>query len=468
MSQESEAYDLVVIGGGPGGYTAAVRASQLGMRVALVERETLGGVCLNWGCIPTKALLKQAELWSQLSRGEEFGFALSDARFDWQKVVARSRDTADGLAQGVAYLMKKNGVEVYAGMGRVTPLRSVEVRDGEDAVVHVLEASQILIATGSTPRSLPGIEIDGERIISSRQAMVLESLPSDILIVGAGAIGVEFAYFFNAFGSRVTLLESLPQILPREDGEAAEALRASLERQGVAIETDARVQGVQVESDGVHVDFETPAGKTEATVERVLMAVGVSAQSAGLGLEALGVRMRAGAIEVDERQQTSVEGIWAIGDVAGPPQLAHVASAEGIAAVEFMAGRSRPGVDRSAVPSCIYSHPQVASVGMSEEQAREEGIEINVGRFPFAASGKARAAGETEGFVKLVFGSRYGELLGGVVVGAEATELVGELALGLRLEATYEELLHTIHAHPTMAEGIMEAAGEAFGEAINI
>ena len=468
MSQESEAYDLVVIGGGPGGYTAAVRARQLGMRVALVERETLGGVCLNWGCIPTKALLKQAELWSQLSRGEEFGFALRDARFDWQKVVARSRDTADGLAQGVAYLMKKNGVEVYAGMGRVTPLRSVEVRDGEDADVQVLEASHILIATGSTPRSLPGIEIDGERIISSRQAMVLESLPSDILIVGAGAIGVEFAYFFNAFGSRVTLLESLPQILPREDGEAAEALRASLERQGVAIETDTRVQGVQVESDGVHVDFETPAGKREATVERVLMAVGVSAQSAGLGLEALGVRMRDGAIEVDERQQTSVEGIWAIGDVAGPPQLAHVASAEGIAAVEFMAGKNRPGVDRSAVPSCIYSHPQVASVGMSEEQAREEGLEIKVGRFPFAASGKARAAGETEGFVKLVFGSRYGELLGGVVVGAEATELVGELALGLRLEATYEELLHTIHAHPTMAEGIMEAAGEAFGEAINI
>ena len=468
MSQEKEAYDLVVIGGGPGGYTAAVRARQLGMRVALIERETLGGVCLNWGCIPTKALLRQAEVWSLLSRGGEFGFALSGAKYDWQQVVDRSRDTADGLAQGVAFLMKKNGVDVLNGTGRVTPLRKVEVRDNVDAVAHVLEANHILIATGSTPRSLPGIEIDGEHIISSRQAMVLESLPSDILIVGAGAIGVEFAYFFNAFGSRVTLLESLPQILPREDEEAAESLRASLERQGVAVETDARVRGVEVLSDGVQVGYEMGGGKREVTVERVLMAVGVSGQSGGLGLEALGVRMRDGAIEIDERQQTSVEGIWAIGDVAGPPQLAHVASAEGIAAVDFMAGRSRLGVDRNVVPNCIYSHPQVASVGLSEAEALAQGLDVKVGRFPFAASGKARAAGETEGFVKLVFGSRYGELLGGVIVGAEATELIGELALGLRLEATYEELLHTIHAHPTMAEGIMEAAGEAFGEAINI
>ncbi len=468
MNNAEKKYDLVVIGGGPGGYTAAIRARQLGMQVALVEREQLGGVCLNWGCIPTKALLRQAEIWRLMERADEFGFALGEARFDWSKIVARSRSAADELARGVQYLMKKNGVEVVAGRGRITPLRQVEVRSAEDDVVAVLEAEHILIASGSQPRSLPGVDIDGERILSSRQAMVLKAIPSEIAIVGAGAIGVEFAYFFNAFGSRVTLLESLPQILPREDGEAAAALQSSLEKQGICIATGAHIADVQRSAKGVKVRYRLGEKEEVLAVERVLMAVGVSAQSAGLGLEALGVRTRNSAIEVDGCQRTSVEGIWAIGDVAGPPQLAHVASAEGIAAVEFMAGRQRPEVDREQVPNCIYCQPQVASIGLSEADARARGIEVKVGRFPFAASGKARAAGETEGFVKLVFGSRYGELLGGVIVGAEATELVGELSLALKLEATYEELLYSMHAHPTFSEAIMEAAGEAFGEAISI
>ncbi len=468
MDDKEKQYDLVVIGGGPGGYTAAIRARQLGMQVALVERERLGGVCLNWGCIPTKALLRQAEVWRLMGRADEFGLALGEAQFDWSKIVARSRATADELARGVQYLMKKNGVEVVEGSGRITPLRQVEVRDSGEDVIGTLEAEQILIATGSQPRSLPGVDIDGERILSSRQAMVLKAIPSEIAIVGAGAIGVEFAYFFNAFGSRVTLLESLPHILPREDEEAAAALHDSLEKQGIRIATGAHIADVKRSAKGVKVHYAVGEKEETLVVERVLMAVGVGAQSAGLGLEALGVRMRNGAIEVDGRQRTSVEGVWAIGDVAGPPQLAHVASAEGIAAVEFMAGRQRPEVDRGQVPNCIYCQPQVASIGLSEAEARAQGLEINVGRFPFAASGKARAAGETEGFVKLVFGSRYGELLGGVIVGAEATELIGELSLALKLEATYEELLYSMHAHPTFSEAIMEAAGEAFGEAISI
>lgn len=468
MGEEKGSYDLVVIGGGPGGYTAAVRARQLGLKVALVERETLGGVCLNWGCIPTKALLRQAEVWNLIGRGAEFGFSVHDAQFDWKKVIARSRETADQLAAGVAHLMKKNGVEVVAGSGRITPLRQVEVRDEQGDVESVLSSEHILIATGSTPRSLPGIEIDGQRVMSSRQAMVLDALPADMLIVGAGAIGVEFAYFFNAFGSRVTLVESLPQILPREDEEAAQALRHQLEKQGISVATEARVVSVEADGTRVAVRYNIAGQEHTASVDRVLMAVGVQSQSAGLGLEALGVRTRDGMIEVNAQQQTSVRGIWAIGDVAGPPQLAHMAAAEGIAAVEFMAGRSRPAIDRTQVPNCIYSQPQVASVGLSEADARARGVDVKVGRFPFAASGKARAAGESEGFVKLVFGAQYGELLGGVIVGSEATELVGELALALKLEATYEELLYTIHAHPTFAEAIMEAAGQAFGESINI
>jgi dihydrolipoamide dehydrogenase len=468
MNTEDQNYDLVVIGGGPGGYTAAVRARQLGLKAVVVERETLGGICLNWGCIPTKALLRQAEVWRLIGRANEFGLAVEGATFDWQKIIARSRSTAEKLARGVAYLMKKNEVEVIKGSGRITPTRQVEVRDEQNKIKATIKAEHILIATGSRPRSLPGIEIDGTNIITSREAMALDAAPRSLAIVGAGAIGVEFAYFFNAFGVEVTLVEGLEQILPREDEEVAKALSESLVKQGIRIEVGARIDGVDTNKKGSTLRY-THGGKQHSlSVDKVLMAVGVSGNSEALGLEALGLRVKAGLIDVDGRMQTNIPGIWAIGDVAGPPQLAHMAANEGIAAVEFMAARQRPPVDRAIVPSCIYCQPQVASVGLSEKEALEQGLDIKVGRFPFAASGKALATGESEGFVKLVFGAKYGELLGGTIVGAEATELIAELALALKLEATYEELLFTIHAHPTLSEAVMEAAGEAFGEAINI
>jgi len=468
MSRDDKNYDLVVIGGGPGGYTAAVRARQLGLKVAVVERETLGGICLNWGCIPTKALLRQAEVWKLIGRADEFGLAVEGAAFDWQKIIARSRSTAEKLAHGVAYLMKKNEVEVVKGSGRITAAREVEVRNEKNKIKATLKAKHILIATGSRPRSLPGIELDGTQIISSREAMALNEIPRSLAIVGAGAIGVEFAYFFNAFGVEVTLIEALDQVLPREDEEVAKALCDSLLKQGIRIETGARIDEVDTSNKGVRLRYTGGDKQRVLNVDKVLMAVGVSGNSESLGLEALGVRVKAGLVEVDDHMRTNVPGIWAIGDVAGPPQLAHMAANEGIAAVEFMAARERPPVDRAIVPSCIYCQPQVASVGLSEKEALGQGLEIKVGRFPFAASGKALATGESEGFVKLVFGAQYGDLLGATIVGAEATELIAELALALKLEATYEELLFTIHAHPTLSEAVMEAAGEAFGEAINI
>ncbi len=468
MDTEDNNYDLVVIGGGPGGYTAAVRASQLGLKAAVVEREALGGICLNWGCIPTKALLRQAEVWRLIARAEEFGLAVEGASFDWKKIIARSRSTAEKLSRGVAYLMKKNGVDVVEGSGRIALTREVEVRDAQGKLTAALKAQHILIATGSRPRSLPGIEIDGKHIISSREAMVLDKAPRSLAIVGAGAIGIEFAYFFNAFGTEVTLVEALPQILPREDEEVAAALSASLAKQGIDMATGAQIGGVDIDGKVAKLRYRCAGQERQLAADKILMAVGVSGNSEGLGLEALGVRVRAGLVEVDGRMQTNIPGIWAIGDVVGPPQLAHMAANEGIAAVEFMAGRERPLVDRAVVPSCIYCQPQVASVGMSEKEALAQGIEIKVGRFPFAASGKALATGESEGFVKLVFGTQYGELLGAAIVGAEATELIAELGLALKLEATYEELLFTIHAHPTLSEAVMEAAGEAFGEAINL
>ena len=469
------AYDVVVIGGGPGGYSAAIRARQLGLKAALIEDAELGGTCLNWGCIPTKALLKQAEVYQLFSRAEEFGLRVDTPTVDWDAVIGRSRQVAAQLSKGVAYLMQKNQVEVFAGRGRLTPSRQVAVEDGDGEVVAELEAAHVVLATGSRPKSIPGVEFDGERIIASREAMIVAEQPASLAIIGAGAIGVEFAYFYRAFGSKVLLLEALPQVLPREDEEIAAGLAESLGQQGVEVVTGVRVEEVKRQKRGVALRYRTSASSVESggeeeqtrRVERVLVATGVEGNIEGLGLEALGIRTRDGAIVVDERMQTSAKGIYAIGDVAGPPLLAHAAAQEGIAAVEFIAGRDRPAIDPNQVPNCIYCQPQVASVGLSESQAREAGYDVKVGRFPFAASGKGQAAGETQGLVKLVFDARYGELLGGAILGAEATELIAELTLALRLEATYEELLATMHAHPTLSEAVMEAAGQAFGEAIN-
>jgi dihydrolipoamide dehydrogenase len=462
-----ETYDVVVIGGGPGGYTAAIRAAQLGLRTALVEKEKLGGICLNWGCIPTKALLKQAEVYRLLQRAGEYGFSVGQVGFDWQKVIQRSRQVAERLHQGVEYLMKKNKVAVVRGQGRVAPGPGVEVRDARGAV-SALKTRHVVLATGSRPQTLPGVSLDGAQIISSREAMVLEELPRSLAIIGAGAIGVEFAYFFNAFGTEVTLLEALPQILPREDEEVAGLLTRSLSKQGIKIAAGVQVGAVKAGPRGVEVQYRDQEGNKTLRADKVLMAVGVVGNTEDLGLEALGVKVVRGAVEVNERQETSVRGISAIGDLAGPPQLAHVAAAEGVAAAEFIAGRQRPPIDRSSIPFCTYCQPQVASMGLSEAQARKAGHQVKVGRFPFSASGKALASGESEGLVKLVFGARYGELLGASIIGAEATELIAELGLARHLESTYEELLHTMHAHPTLSEGVMEAAGEAFGQALNL
>ena len=469
------AYDVVVIGGGPGGYSAAIRARQLGLKTALIEDAELGGTCLNWGCIPTKALLKQAEVYQLFLRADEFGLRVDKPAVDWDAVIGRSRQVAAQLSKGVAYLMQKNQVEVFAGRGRLTPSRQIAVEDGEGEVVAELDAAHVVLATGARPKSIPGVEFDGERIIASREAMIVPKQPASLAIIGAGAIGVEFAYFYRAFGSKVLLLEALPQVLPREDEEIAAGLTESLTRQGIEVVTGARVEEVKRQKRAVSLRYRTSTssvgsvGEEEQTrrVERLLVATGVQGNIEGVGLEALGIRTRDGAIVIDERMQTSAKGIYAIGDVAGPPLLAHAAAQEGIAAVEFIAGRDRPTLDPRQVPNCIYCQPQVASVGLSESQAREAGYDVKVGRFPFAASGKGQAAGETEGLVKLVFDARYGELLGGAILGAEATELIAELTLALRLEATYEELLLTSHAHPTLSEAVMEAAGQAFGEAIN-
>lgn len=461
-------FDVVIIGGGPGGYSAAIRARQLGLKTALVEEAELGGVCLNWGCIPTKALLKQAEVYRLLLRADEFGLQVADVKVDWAAVIGRSRQVAERLSKGVAYLMQKNGVEVFTGRGRLTPSRNVSVADAKGAVVAELEATHVVLATGSRPKSIPGVEFDGKQILSSREAMIAEQRPDALAIIGAGAIGVEFAYFYRAYGSEVLLLEALPQILPREDEEIAAGLAESLSKQGIEVATGARVVEVKKQQRQITVRYRVDGQEQTRKVDRVLVATGVQGNIESLGLEAAGVRSRNGAIEVDGRMETSAKGIYAIGDVAGAPQLAHAAVQEGIAAVEFAAGRERPELDRKQMPSCTYCQPQVASVGLSEQQARAAGYDVKVGRFPFAASGKGQAIGETEGLVKLVFDARYGELLGGAILGAEATELVAELGLALRLEATYEELLFTVHAHPTLSEAVMEAAGQAFGEAINI
>ena len=462
-----ETYDVVVIGGGPGGYTAAIRAAQLGLRAALVEKEEkLGGICLNWGCIPTKALLKQAELYRLFQRADEFGFTVGQVGFDWKKVIQRSRQVSERLSKGVEYLMKKNKVEVVHGRGRLLPGPKVEVRDG--TVVNTLTARHVILATGSRPQTLPGVQLDGNQVITSREAMILAALPKSLAIIGAGAIGVEFAYFFNAFGTQVTLLEALPQILPREDEEVAGILTKSLAKQGIQIATGVQVSAVKTGAKEVEVRYRGKEGEVVLKAEKVLMAVGVVGNTEDLGLEALGVKTVKGAVEVNERQETNVKGICAIGDVAGPPQLAHVAAAEAVAAVEFIAGHQRAPIDRGSIPFCTYCQPQVASMGLSEAQAKKAGHQVKVGRFPFSASGKALASGESEGLVKLVFDAKFGELLGASIIGAEATELIAELGLAKHLEATYEELIHTIHAHPTLSEGVMEAAGEAFGLALNL
>lgn len=457
-----ERYDLVVIGGGPAGYVAAIRAAQLGRRVACVEMDRAGGTCLNWGCIPSKSLLRNAELYRLLKdRAGDFGLRFEGLSFEWSGIMGRSRKVADQLAGGVAYLFRKNRVDYLVGKAELTEpgLVTAQLADGSR---RSLEAARVLVSTGVRPRPLPGLPFDGKRVIGSKEALALTAPPASMVIIGGGAIGVEFAYFYNAFGTRVTLLEMMPHLLPVEDEEVSQVLARSFSRQGIEVHTAARVEGGVVTREGVQVSFSgEKAGSLE--VEMVLVAVGVDALlPPGRALET-----DRGFIKVDGDYRTSVEGVYAAGDVIGPPWLAHVASYQALQAVEGLFGQGKP-MPLPHYPSCTYCNPQVASVGLTERAARESGEPCRVGRFPFRANGKALAIGESEGFVKLIFGEADGELLGAHLIGSEATELIGELGLAMTLGATFEDIEATIQAHPTLGEAVHEAGAAAFGRAIHL
>ena len=460
-------YDLVVVGGGPGGYTAAIRGAQLGMRVGIIEREKLGGVCLNWGCVPTKALMKNAEILHAFRKADEWGITYDNLQFDFGKIIKRSRGVADRISKGVEYLMKKNTIDTLYGYGRLTAAGTVEVRsEGKQATT--VTAQHIIIATGARPRSLPGVVIDRARVLSSTEAMSLSHQPNSMVIIGAGAIGIEFAYFYNALRTKVTVVEMLPGILPVEDKELTRLLETSLKKQGIEILTNARVDNVRSGSKDVTVSIATPEGKRDLRADVALMAIGVQGNVENFGLEELGVAVDHGHIVVDANYRTSVPGVYAIGDVIGPPWLAHVASAEGITCVEAIAGKNPAPIDYSSIPGCTYCQPQIASVGLTEEKALAEGHELKIGRCQFRPLGKAMAIGESEGMVKLIFDAKYGELLGAHILGSEATEMIAELVVAKKLETTGEKLFRITHAHPTLSEAVMEAAAAAYGEAINL
>lgn len=456
-------YDLIVIGGGPAGYVGAIRAGQLGKKVAVVEMDRAGGTCLNWGCIPTKSLLKNAEVYQQLSHhANDFGIEVKGLSFDWGKVIGRSRKVADRLAGGIEMLFKKNKVDYVKGKAALKSATEVEVTDNEGKV-STLHGDRLLVATGVVSRQMPGLPFNGKTVIGSRQAMVLDEQPKDIVIIGAGAIGIEFAYFFNAFGSKVTVVEMMPNVLPVEDTEISVALEKSLARQGLKILTNTKVEKAEATGKGVRLEV---AGKKSEVLEAeiALVAIGVSPLlPEGLDLKA----DEKGWISTDANYETSVKGVYAAGDIIGPPWLAHVASFEAVQAVEGMFGVSKPRKVET-FPGCTYCQPQVASVGLTERAAKEKGLKFKVGKFPFMASGKALAVGESDGFVKLLIGEPHGEVLGAHIIGADATEMIAEMGLAITLEATVDELIGTIHAHPTLSESIHEAAHAASGHAIHI
>jgi len=455
-------FDVVVVGTGPGGYVSAIRCAQLGLSVAAVEDDRPGGVCLNWGCIPTKALLRNAEVVQLFHRAEEFGITLSGFQADYAEAIKRSRRVADRMAKGVEFLFKKNKITLVPGRGVLRSARTVEVTGASGTTT--LEGRAVILATGSEPRSLPGIEIDETRVISSNGAVRNEQRPASLVIIGAGAVGVEFADIFNAYGTAVTVLEALPRIVPIEDDEVSAQLARILARRKIEVKTGVTVKAVAPSSSGVRVT--TDAGTIDA--EQVLMAVGRAARVKDVGLDALGVTMERNFVKVSPMMETSVKGVYAIGDMAGAPLLAHKAMAEGVVAAEAIAGKNPHPVDYANVPSCTYCRPQVASIGLTEAKAKETGRGVTVGKFPFTANGKAVALGETDGFVKVVADATTGEILGVHILGPEATEIIHEFAVGRTLEATLEEIVHTIHAHPTLSEAALEATLAALGQAIHV
>ncbi len=462
-----QTYDVTIIGAGPGGYVAGIRAAQLGLKVALIEKEHLGGVCLNWGCIPTKALLRNAEVISLLGRGKEFGFTLTGFEADFGAAVDRSRKVSERLVKGVGALMRKNQVEVIEGNGVLTSANTVEVTLAEGGT-RTLETRNTIVATGGQARTIPGIEVDGERVMTYREAIVLRALPASAVVVGAGPIGMEFAHVWRSYGAEVTVVEMLPHALPLEDEEVSQEVERAFKRHKVRLLTSTRVQGVETTSNGVRVRVSGDEGEQTLEAERALIAIGVRPNSEHLGLEQAGVQVERGNVVVDASLRTNVPGIYAIGDVTGKLPLAHVASAQGIVAAETIAGIDTVTLNYETMPRCTYCHPQVASFGLTEAQATKRGYEVGVGKFPFRANGKALGLGDYDGFVKIVADAVSGEILGAHLVGPEVTELLPELALAREWELTPEEIARTVHAHPTLSEALMEAAHGVFGEAIHI
>ncbi|QQL50978.1 dihydrolipoyl dehydrogenase [Mucilaginibacter ginkgonis] len=461
-------YDLIVIGSGPGGYVAAIRASQLGLKTAIVEKESLGGICLNWGCIPTKALLKSAQVFEYINHSADYGITIEgQGKVDFGAVIKRSRNVADGMSKGVQFLMKKNKIDVIMGFGKLKGAGKVEVK-AADGTIAEHQAKHIILATGGRSRELPSLKQDGKKVIGYRQAMNLPQQPKSMVVVGSGAIGIEFAYFYNSIGTKVTVVEFLDNIVPLEDEDVSKGLARSLKKQGIEIMTSSTVESVDSTGDLCKVNIKTDKGNVVIEAEVVLSAIGISTNLEGIGLEEVGVKTDKGKVLVDDYYKTNIEGVYAIGDIVKGQALAHVASAEGITCVEKIAGLHVEPINYNNIPGCTYCSPEVASVGYTEKAAKEAGYEIKVGKFPFSASGKASAAGAKDGFVKVIFDAKYGEFLGAHMMGYNVTEMIAEVVAARKLECTGHDIIKTVHPHPTMSEAVMEAAADAYGEVIHL
>ena len=460
-------YDIIVLGSGPGGYVTAIRASQLGFKVAVIEKENLGGICLNWGCIPTKALLKSAQVFDYLKHASDYGLTIKEFDKDFGAVVARSRSVADGMSKGVQFLMKKNKIDVIDGFGKIKPGKKVDVTD-KDGKVTEYSADHIIIATGARSRELPNLPQDGVKVIGYRQAMTLPTQPKKLIVVGSGAIGVEFAHFYNAMGTEVTIVEFMPNIVPVEDEDISKQMERSMKKAGITIMTNASVERIDTTGAGVKAYVKTAKGEEVLEADVLLSAVGIKTNIENIGLEEVGIATDRDKILVNAYNQTNVPGYYAIGDVTPGQALAHVASAEGINCVEKIAGLHVEPIDYGNVPGCTYATPEIASVGLTEKQAKEKGYELKIGKFPFSASGKAKAAGTPDGFVKVIFDAKYGEWLGCHMIGAGVTDMIAEAVVARKLETTGHEILKSIHPHPTMSEAVMEAVADAYGEVIHL
>ncbi len=460
-------YDLIVIGSGPGGYVAAIRASQLGLKTAIIEKESLGGVCLNWGCIPTKALLKSAQVFQYLKHAEDYGIKINEATADFNSIIKRSRGVADAMSKGVQFLMKKNKIEVIMGSAKIKPGKKISVTDAAGKITEQT-ATHIIIATGSRSKELPHVKQDGKKIIGYRDAMNLPAQPKSMVVMGAGAIGVEFAYFYNSLGTKVTVVEFLPNLVPIEDEEVSKELERNFRKQGITTILGSSVEKVDTAGTGCKVSVKTPQGVQVIECDVVLSAVGIASNLEGIGLEETGIKTEKGKILVDDFYKTNIAGYYAIGDIVKGPALAHVASAEGITCVEKIAGKNPEPIDYNNIPGCTYCSPEIASVGYTEKAAKDAGYKIKVGKFPFSASGKAKAGGTPEGFIKVIFDEKYGEFLGAHMIGANVTEIIAEVVVARKLETTGHEIIKSIHPHPTMSEALMEAAAAAYGEVIHL